>query len=75
MLNAKLPAEAEKVQNVSGWERTMYNYMTAVGISKEDAVSKAEQLAKQNKFLAGYGCFVGTPFISAGNAIKNKWNS
>lgn len=52
MLNTKLPQEAEKVQNTSGWERMLYNYMTTVGIPKDEASGKAAAMAEKIRYWA-----------------------
>lgn len=75
MLNTKLPQEAEKVQNTSGWERTLYNYMTTVGIPKDEASGKAAAMAEENKVLGGFVTFVGAPVIGAWKKCKNMFSS
>lgn len=75
MLNTKLPPEAAKVQNMSGWERTLYNYMTTVGIPKDEASGKAAAMAEENKVLGGFLTFVGTPMIGAWKKCKNVFSS
>ena len=75
MLNTKLPPEAEKVQNMSGWERTLYNYMTTVGISEDEASGRAAAMAQKNKVLGGFATFVGAPVIGAWKKCKNMFSS
>ena len=70
-LKSELSKSAEKLQNKSSWERTMENYLKAVGVSPEDAEFKAHDLAQKNKIIGGYGCFVGGPFYGAYNKAKD----
>ena len=69
-LKSELSRPAEKIQNKSAWERTMENYLKAVGVSPEDAEYKAHNLAQKNKIIGGWGCFVGGPFVGAYNKAK-----
>jgi hypothetical protein len=75
LLKTKLPQYAQSVQDRTGWELTMYNYMTAVGMSDEEASAQAKSLARENKLLGGYACFVGAPIASAWNKCKNFFSS
>ena len=75
MLNTKLPPEAEKVQNMSGWERTLYNYMTTVGISEDEASGRAAAMAQKNKVLGGFATFVGAPVLGVWEKCKNMFSS
>ncbi|MBQ8784796.1 MAG: hypothetical protein IJZ59_01985 [Alphaproteobacteria bacterium] len=75
LLKTKLPQYAQSVQDRTGWELTMYNYMTAVGMSDEEASAQAKSLARENKLLGGYACFVGAPIASAWNKCKNLFSS
>lgn len=70
-LKSELSETAEKLQNSSAWERTMENYLKSVGVSPEDAEYKAHYLAKENKIIGGWGCFVGGPFLGAYNKVKD----
>ena len=75
MLNTKLPPEAEKVQNMSGWERTLYNYMITVGISEDEASGRAAAMAQKNKVLGGFATFVGAPVLGVWEKCKNMFSS
>lgn len=70
-LKSELSKPAEKIQNKSAWERTMENYLKAVGVSPEDAEYKAHNLAQKNKFIGGWGCFVGGPLLGAYTKAKD----
>ncbi len=70
-LKSELSESAEKLQNSSAWERTMENYLKSVGVPPEDAEYKAHYLAKENKIIGGWGCFVGGPFLGAYNKVKD----
>ena len=70
-LKSELSYSAEKLQNSSAWERTMANYLKSVGLSPKAAEYKAHNLAKENKIIGGWGCFVGGPLVGAYNKVKD----
>ncbi|MBR1648813.1 MAG: hypothetical protein IJ689_04355 [Alphaproteobacteria bacterium] len=74
-LEEGLPEYADRVQNTSGWERTMQKYLKFVGHSDEEAKDAAHRMANGNKFLGAFVCFVGGPVASGVNKIKGLFSS
>lgn len=78
MLNTKLPKEAEKVQNMSGWERNFRKYMGFMGVPDNLQNNAVNNMEDKNGFVKGAGTVcvgIGAPFIGAFSWCKKKLSS
>lgn len=78
MLNTKLPKEAEKVQNMSGWERNFRKYMGFMGVPDNLQNNAVNNMGDKNGFVKGAGTVcvgIGAPFIGAFSWCKKKLSS
>lgn len=78
MLNTKLPPEAAKVQNMSGWERKFRKYMNFMGVPDHLQNRAVNNMEDENAVVKGVGTFcVGafSPFIGGYSWCKKKLTS
>lgn len=78
MLNTKLPPEAEKVQNMSGWERNFRKYMNFVGVPDNLQNNAVNNMGDKNAVVKGVGTLcvgIGAPFVGAFAWCKKKLTS
>lgn len=78
MLKTKLPKEAEKVQNMSGWERNFRKYMGFMGVPDNLQNNAVNNMGDKNGFVKGAGTVcvgIGAPFIGAFSWCKKKLSS
>lgn len=78
MLNTKLPPEAEKVQNMSGWERNFRKYMNFMGMPDNLQNNAVNNMEDKNAAVKGIGTVcVGaiSPFIGAYSWCRKKLTS
>lgn len=78
MLNTKLPQEAEKVQNMSGWERNFRKYMNFMGMPDNLQNNAVNNMGDKNAAVKGIGTVcvgIGAPFIGAYSWCKKKLTS
>ena len=75
ILNRKLPEKAQKLQNISSWEKTLRNYMVTMGVPAKEAAQKAEVFSQGNKILNGAACFIGAPVEGVVQKVKGWFSS